>query len=160
MGRNFDSRRFATRTWVSIGAALFIVALTVSALVVPQLRLLHFLQALIYVAVVILAWRNSAWGWGAGFTIAVIWNSLQIFVSHLAEAGAVAFWHLLSTGQVTRLDTIMVTLGSIGHFVLIFGCLAAVLDDRKTARKWCKFAGGGVVTIAYFALIVAIALPR
>jgi hypothetical protein len=49
----------STRFWIPIGAALFIVALIVSALVVPQLRLLHCLQALIYVAVVILARRNS-----------------------------------------------------------------------------------------------------
>jgi hypothetical protein len=50
----------------SIAAALFNVALIVSAVVLPELRLLHVLQALIYVAIVILARRNSMWRLGAG----------------------------------------------------------------------------------------------
>jgi hypothetical protein len=41
-----------TRVWIPIGAGLFLVALAVSAVAVPELRPLHFLQALIYVAVV------------------------------------------------------------------------------------------------------------
>jgi hypothetical protein len=150
----------STRFWIPIGAVLFIVALTVSALVVPQLRLLHFLQALIYIAVVILARRNSMWGFGAGVTIAVIWNSLQLFVNHLVQAGIVAFWHFLSTGQVQRLDTMMVALGCIAHFILIFACLTASVGDRATDKNWWKFAGGGAIAVAYFALIVAVALPR
>lgn len=41
-----------TRVWIPIGAGLFLVALAVSAVAVPELRPLHFLQALICVAVV------------------------------------------------------------------------------------------------------------
>jgi hypothetical protein len=149
-----------TRVWIPTGAAFFLVALSVSGLVVPQLRLLHLLQALIYVAVVILARRNNAWGFGAGVTIAVVWNSLNLFVTHLIQAGAVAFWLFLRTGQVRRLDTMMVTLGSIGHFILIIACLAALLGQRTENGKWWKFAGGGLAVLAYFALIVVIARPR
>jgi hypothetical protein len=61
----------STRFWIPFAAALFIVALIVSAWVVPQLRFLHFLQATIYVAIVILAYRNSTWGFGAGVAVAV-----------------------------------------------------------------------------------------
>jgi hypothetical protein len=150
----------ATRLWIPIGAAFFVIALAVSALAVPQLRPLHSLQALIYVAVVILARRNSPWGFGAGFTIAVVWNSLNLFVTHLMQAGAVAFWSLLRTGQVQRVDTMMVALGGIGHFVLIIACLAAVFGLTTENKKWWKFIGGGVVAFAYFALIIAVARPR
>ena len=114
---------------------LFIVVLTVSALVVPQLRVLHFLQALIYIAGVILARRDSMWGYGAGVTIAVVWNGVQIFLSHLVQAGAVVFWHFVSTREVQRLDTMMVLLGCIGHFILIFACLVASIENRATHRK-------------------------
>lgn len=136
------------------------MALTVSALIIPQLRLLHLLQALIYVAVVILARRNSASGFGAGFTVSVAWNSLNLFVTHLMQAGAVAFWSFLRTGQMRRLDTMLVPLGGIGHFILIVACLAALLDLRTDNRKWRKFVFGGAVALAYLALIVAIAKPR
>lgn len=49
----------STRIWIPVGSAIFVLALTVSALVVPQLRLLHVLQALIYVTIVILARRHK-----------------------------------------------------------------------------------------------------
>jgi hypothetical protein len=145
--------------WIPIGAALFVIALVVSAVVVPELRLLHFLQGLIYVVVVLLARRDSAWGFGGGAIIAVAWNSLQLFVTYLMQAGAVAFWFFLRTGQVKRLDTMMVTLGGIGHFILIAACVAALLETR-TSKKWWKFAGGGIATLAYLAVIVVIARPR
>ena len=150
----------ATRVWIPIGAALFLVALTVSAWVVPQLRLLHFLQAFIYVVIVILARRNSVWGVGAGVTIGVVWNSLDLFVTHLMQAGAVAFWSFVHTDQVRRPETMMVTLGGIGHFVLIIACLVALFHQTTEDRKWWKFVGGGAWTLAYLVLIIAVARPR
>jgi hypothetical protein len=154
------SQSSATRVWIPIGAGLFLVALAVSAVAVPELRPLHFLQALIYVAVVILARRNSVWGFGAGVTIGVVWNSLNLFVTHLMQAGAVAFWFFVHTGQVRRPETMMVTLGGIGHFILIVACLAALFHQTTEDRKWWKFVGGGALVLGYFALIVAIARPR
>ena len=148
------------RMWIPIGAALFLIALTVSALVVPQLQLLHLLQALIYVVVVALARRNSAWGFGAGFSVAVAWNCLNLFVTHLMQAGGVEFWSFLRTGHVRRLDTMMVPLGGIGHFILLVACLTAFLALRTDNRKWRKFFLGGVLALAYLVLIVAIARPR
>lgn len=150
----------AMRIWIPVGAAIFCLALAVSALVVPQLRLLHILQALIYVAVVILARRSSVWGLGAGVTIAVIWNSLNLFVTHLMQAGVVAFWSFVHTGQARRLDTMMVAVGGIGHFILILACLVALRDRRMNKKRWWEFVGGGIATLAYLALIVAIARPR
>jgi hypothetical protein len=146
--------------WIPIGAALFLVALTVSALVVPQLRFLHLLQALIYVVVVALARRNSAWDFGAGFTVAVAWNCLNLFVTHLMQVGVVVFWSFLRTGHVRRVDTMMVPVGGIGQFILIVACLAALLELRTDNRKWRKFFLGGALALAYLALIVAIARPR
>ena len=149
-----------TRVWIPIGAAVFVVALIVSAWAVPQLRPLHFLQALIYVAVVILASQNNALGFGAGVTVAVAWNCLNLLVTHLIQEGAVAFWSFLHTGRLRRVDTIMVTLGGIGHFILILSCLAAVLQQPSERKKWLRFVAGGVAALAYLVLIVAIARPR
>jgi hypothetical protein len=160
MNRDLPNGSSSTRVWVQIGAGLFLIALAVSATVVPQLRLLHFLQALIYVAVIVLARRNSAWGFGAGVTIAIVWNSLNLFLTHFMQAGAIAFWSFVRTGQVRRLDTMMVTLGGIGHCILIAACLTAIFRQPSGNKKWWKFAGGGALTLAYFAVIVAVARPR
>jgi hypothetical protein len=123
MNRNSATWMAATRVWIPIAAALFTVALIVSAVVLPELRLLHVLQALIYVAIVILARRNSMWAIGAGLTIAVVWNSLNLFVTHNMQRGVTVFWSLLQTGQMRDLGPhpivpMMVLLGGIGHFVL------------------------------------------
>lgn len=150
----------ATLAWITAGAALFVVALVVSAWVVPQLRLLHFLQALIYLAVVILARRNNALGLGAGVAVAVVWNGLNLFVTHLFQAGAIEFWTFLHTGHVRRPDTMMVPVGGVGHLILIIACLAALFQQPSGKKKWWNFAIGSVTALAYLVLIVAIARPR
>jgi hypothetical protein len=127
---------------------------------VPVLRPLHFLQALIYVAVVILARRNNVFALGAGFTIAVAWNCLEFFGPHLVQAGAIMIWSFLHTGQVQHLETMMVPIGGIGHLILIVACLTALFHQRTDSKKWWRFVAGGVSVLGYFALIVAVARPR
>jgi hypothetical protein len=150
----------SAQLWTYIGAGVFLVALLVSAIVVPDLRILHSLQALIYIAVIVLARRNSPWGYGAGFAIAMAWNAMNLFLTHLIQTGAVAFWSSLRAGHVELLVPMMVTLGGIGHFILIAAALFAVVCHNTEARKWLKFAGGGVVSIGYFALLVALFRPH
>ena len=155
-----EKRLSSTHVWIPIGAGLFLVALAVSAAAVPQLRLLHLLQAFIYVAIVILARRNNVFAFGAGFTIAVVWNCLEFFGPHLIQAGAVLLWTFLHTGQVRHVDTMMVPLAGIGHLILIFACLTAFFNQTTGTRKWWKFVVGGVLVLGYFALVIAIARPR
>jgi hypothetical protein len=146
--------------WIYAGAALFLVALLVSAIIDPELRVLHCFQALIYVAVIVLSRRNSPWGYGAGFAIAIVWNGMNFFGPHLIQAGAVAFWSWLRTGHEQQLVPMMVTLGALGHFILIFGTLIAILRHNEETTKWWKFAGGGTLTVAYLGVLVAFALPH
>jgi hypothetical protein len=148
------------RMSILVGVGLFILALTLSAVFVPQLRLLHLFQALIYVAVIILTRQNSAWGFGVGTIIAIAWNSLNLFVTHLFQAGAGQFWSLLQTGHVSRPDTLMVMVGGIGHFVLIIGCMVGFLQQRPSVKHWGQFFGGGLLALGYFGLIVATTAPH
>jgi hypothetical protein len=155
----------ATRVWIPIAAALFTVALIVSAVVLPEIRLLHVLQALIYVAIVIIARSNSMWAIGAGLTIAVVWNSHSLFVTHNMQRGVTVLWSLLQTGHTRELGPhpivpMMVLLGGIGHFVLIGACLAALFDRRIDDKKPWKIVAGGVSVLAYFALIIFVSAPR
>jgi hypothetical protein len=136
------------------------LALTLSAVIVPRLRLLHLLQALIYVAVMVLTRRNLAWGFGAGFIIAVLWNGLNLFVTHLFQAGAEEVWSLLRTGHVSRPDTLMVLVGGVAHFLLIVVCMAGFLRLRPTRRHWGQFFGGGLLASAYLVLIIVTAAPH
>ncbi len=151
---------YLTQMWVYVGAALFLIALLVSAIVDSELRILHCFQALIYVAVIVLARRNSPWGYGAGFAIAIVWNGMNFFGPHLIQTGAVALWSTLRTGHVQQLVPMMVLLGALGHFILIFATLLAILRHNVEIRKWWKFAGGGALAVGYLAVLVAFALPH
>ena len=154
---------------ISIGVGLFIFALAVSALLVPQLRLLHVLQALIYVAVLVLTRQNSPWGFGIGVIIPAAWNCLNLFVTHLFQKGAEQFWSLVHTGQfwsllrigrVSRLETMVVTFAGLAHLLLIIACMVGFIQLHPRKKQWGQFFAGGFVALVYFALIIAIAAPR
>ena len=149
-----------TRAAILLGSVLFIFALTVSAIIVPRLRLLHLLQALIYVAVIVLTRRNSAWGFGAGAIIATAWNCLNLFVTHLIQAGAGQLWSLLRTGHVSRPDTLMVMVGGVAHLLLIIACLTAFLRLPRSMKGWGQFVAGGLLSLLYLVLIVATTAPH
>ena len=160
MRQDFGNRSVWTRVSILIGVGLFILALIGSAILIPQLRLLHLLQALIYVAILVLTRRNSPWGFGAGIFIAAAWNGLGLFVTHLIQAGAGQFWTLLKTGHVSQPDALMVLVGGVGHFLLIVACIAGFLQLKPRMTQWGQFIGGGLLALAYFALIVVTTAPH
>lgn len=158
-----------TSVSISIGVGLFLFALALSAVIVPQLLYLHLLQALIYLAVLVLTRRKSAWGYGIGVIVPMAWNCLNLFVTHLFQKGAVLiwslihsgqFWFLLRTGRVSRPDPLAVMVGGAAHVLIIVACLAGFLRLRPRGLQWGQFFAGGVLALAYFALIIAIAAPR
>jgi hypothetical protein len=148
------------RVSIPIGVVLFLFALAGSAFLIPQLRILHVLQAMIYVAIFLLARRNSPWGFGIGAIIPTAWNCLNLFVTHLFQEGIVQLWSLIRTGRVSRPDTLTVMIGGMAHFLLIAACLAGFLQLRPRAKQWSQFFGGGLLALAYFAVIIAVAAPR
>jgi hypothetical protein len=156
--------RAAVSRWIRlsipIGAALFIVALALSAALIPQLRLLHLLQALIYVAVIVLTRRNSPWGYGAGVVVPTAWNCLGLFITHLVQAGGVELWTLLHTHHLSRPDTLAVLLGAVAHSLLIIACIAGFLQLRPGGKQWAQFFNGGLLAMAYFALIIVTTAPH
>jgi hypothetical protein len=148
------------RLSIPIGVGLFIFALVVSAVVVPQLRLLHLLQALIYVAIFILTRRSNAWGFGAAVFIATAWNCLNLFVTNLSEIGAGLFWSFVRTGHLNRPDTVMVFIGTMAHVLLIAASITGFIRLKPDKKQWYRFFAGGLLVLAYMALIIAIAAPR
>lgn len=148
------------RVSIPLGVGLFLFALAGSAFLVPQLRVLHVLQALIYVAILVLAGRNSPWGFGIGVMVPTAWNCLNLFVTHLFQKGAVQFWSLAHTGHVGQRGPMLVLVGGVAHLLLIIACLTAFLQQGPGERQWGKFLGGGFLALGYLVLIIAIARPR
>jgi hypothetical protein len=169
MRQNAEIRSRWTRMSISIGVVLFLFALALSVVIVPQLLYLHLLQALIYLAVLVLTRRNSPWGYGIGVIVPTAWNCLNLFVTQLFQKGAMQFWSLMHTGQfwfllrtghVSRPETMTVMVGGVAHFLVIIACMAGFFQLRPRRKQWGQFFGGGILALAYFALIIAIAAPR
>jgi hypothetical protein len=141
-----------------IGTALFLLALAGSAILDPRLRLLHALQALIYVAILLLTRRNSPWGFGIGTIVPAAWNCMNLFLTHLMQTGTEQLWSLLRTGHASRPVPITVAVGGLGHFILILACLVGFLRLRPGLHQWWRFIAGGVLAMAYLALIVRLTI--
>jgi len=135
-------------------------ALFLSAVFEPSIRVLHALQALIYVAVVMLSRRNSPWGYGAGVVVSAFWNYINLFVNTFIRNGVEQLIGLLQTGRIARPDQFLALIAATGHFVLIAACLTGFLKNRPNAGAWSKFAGGGVLAMAYFVAIIFLTGPQ
>ncbi len=90
-------RSQSTRTkldWAIVASSLlFMIALAVSAYFEPPIRILHTLQALIYVAVIVGALRHQKWAYGVGISIAAFWNYVNLI--------ACCLWALFAPAQQT-----------------------------------------------------------
>jgi len=142
--------------WLIVGSCVaFIFILTLSAVYDRSIRVLHAFQALIYVAVVILALRRSAWGYGAGCIIAVFWNWTNIVYTTFIANGLRELAHALQTGRVGRPDQLIAVVAAAAHFVLIGSCLVGYFRI-KSRGSWepVKFFAGGVIAVSYFAGII------
>jgi hypothetical protein len=155
------ARPAAGAKWINatifVGSAIFIFALAVSAFFAPEWRVLHVLQALIYVAVIVLTRRTSAWGFGAGVLIAVFWNVLLLFRSPVGPEGVQVMETLIRTGHATQPDILIQLFAAFGHVLIIVACLVGFLRTRPTARQWNQFFAGGALAIGYL-LVMAFTL--
>ncbi len=142
------------------GAGFFIFALFLSAVFDPAIRVLHTLQAFIYVAVIVLTRKNIAWGFGAGCVIGAFWNYVNLFVTTFVKAGLEQTSILLQTGKMPRPDLLIAVVAAGGHFVLIIACLAGFLRTRPKARQWVEFWAGGTLAVGYFVGIVITTGPQ
>jgi hypothetical protein len=143
--------------WISIAipasAGFFILALFIAACFVPSIRLLHAFQALIYVVIIFLTYRNSPWGFGAGCIISVFWN--YIFI----RGAAVDVWAFL-TGRVIRPDVGLQLAATVAHFVLIVACAAGFLRLKPNTKQWAMFLGAGMLAASYLLLLMITMRPE
>jgi len=148
-----DTTRSRAPLWlIAPGAAVFIVALAVSAVFDAGLRALHFFQAWLYIATVVLSIRGSRWGFFIGISTAAFWNYALFFTSPL-------FSDLVKTP--TRPDVLLQTLAWFGNVAIIAGSLWAYsrLSERGRADGG-RFVLAFVGCTGFLAIIVAIFTPE
>ena len=144
-----------------MGAAAFIGALFASAWWEADIRWLHFFQAWMYVATIVLSWSRNRWGYFIGIGAAAFWNYTNLFVTSFLRAGLNQAAILLHTGRLARPDLFISVPAWIGNLILILGCVLAYIQLSVKSRTdaW-KLATACVGTTAYFGLIMALFQPR
>ena len=142
---------------IAIGSAMFVFGLAVSAAFAPEWRVLHLLQAFIYVSVVVLTRRKNPAGFGAGLAVAVFWNTLLLTTAPhdiLQELRT-----LVLTGRPQRPDLLLSLFAGCGHLLIILACVFGFGRIRPTARQWVTLGIGSVVALTYLLAIVFIVGP-
>ena len=118
---------------------------------------MHLLQALIYVALVLLTRRKNPAGFGAGLAVAVFWNTLLLTTaSHdiLQELRTLAL-----TGRPQRPDLLLSMFAGCGHLLIIIACFIGFRRIRPAAGQWLTGGIGAVVALTYLFAIVFIFSP-
>jgi hypothetical protein len=145
-------------SWINVGilvgSGIFVFGLIVSAVFAPQWRALHALQSLIYVALVVMTRRRSAYGFGAGVGIAVFWNSLGIFATTMMQEAVQQLWAAIRDGSLPQPDLLLQLLAFGGHVLIIIACIVGFSRARPSAREWGRFVAGAGLAIGYLVAIV------
>lgn len=138
---------------------MFVLGLTIAAVFAPEWRVLHVLQALIYVVVVAMTRRKSTMGFGAGLSVPLFWNALSVFVTGDTRDGLRELWTLARTGQTQHPDVLVSLFAFCGHLLIIIGCTVGFIRIKPAARQWVQFLVGGVIALAYLIAIVFVFGP-
>jgi hypothetical protein len=158
-----NGRRSAARPeWLILpGASFFVVVLAVSAYWEKDIRWLHFFQAWMYVAAMVLSLRRSRWGYFIGISAAGLWDYTNIFATTFFLNGLeqLAIW--VRTGHLARPDLLIAVPAWFSNLLVVAGCLWAYSRLReKPVSDIGRFVVIFALTTGFFALDMALFQPR
>jgi hypothetical protein len=143
------------------GGCLFILVLAISAYWEADIRWLHFFQAWMYIATILLAFRRSRWGYFVGIAAAGLWDYTNLFVTTFFFNGLqqVSYW--LHTGYLERPDLAIAVPAWFANLLVVVGCLWAYSRmTGKSMRDMGRFVAAFALTTGFFALDMALFQPR
>lgn len=146
---------------IVIGAVCFIIVLAVSAAFETDIRWLHFFQAWMYVATIVLALRHNRWGYFIGISAAGFWDYANIFVTTFFANGLAEISTWIHTGRFTHPDQLIAVPAWFSNFLVIAGCLWAYARlPVRPSGDIARFLMAFVLTTAFFAADMALFQPR
>ena len=140
---------------IVIGSVIFIIVLAVSAVFEADIRWLHFFQAWMYIATIVLSLRHNRWGYFIGFSAAGLWAYTGLFVTTFVISG---LRHLMT---LDRPDQIIAVPAWLANVIVIIGCVWAYSRlPAKAAADAGRLVLAFAVTTGFFALDMALFQPR
>jgi len=154
------SQKFGAPEWLILaGAVSFVLVLGISAYWEPQIRALHFFQAWMYIAAVVLSFLGSRWGYFIGLSAAGFWNYVNLVRFFFNGLEQTAMW--VHTGHLARPDIFIAVPAWFANLLVICGCVWAYsrLGKRRLSDIW-GFVAAFALTTGFFALDMALFQAR
>lgn len=146
---------------IVVGAVGFIAVLAVSAYFEADIRWLHFFQAWMYAATIVLALRRNRWGYFVGIAAAGLWDWMNLFATTFFYNGLQQVGQWVTTGRLGRPDLAIAVPAWSFNLLVVIGCAWGYSRLRqKTAGDAARFVLAFVLTTCFFALDMAIFQPR
>lgn len=145
----------------ALACLVFIFILFLSAWFDPTIRWLHFFQALLYVAIALLALQRDKWGYFLGIATAAFWAYGALFLNGFFQAGRVQLQLLLETGTLPHPELIISVPAVLANVSIVVCCLLGYLRlaERRISDVG-RFAASVALSMGYFALDMALFQPR
>ena len=159
--QNADPRFRTPVLLILIGACMFVVALAVSAYWESDIRWLHFFQAWMYIAAMVLSFRGSQWGHFIGVSAAGLWDYMTIFANPFFLNGLQQLSQWVHTGRLARPDVLIAVPAWLSNLLVVVACLWAywglpVQRQSDIFRLLVAFT----LTTGFFAADMAVFQPR
>ena len=146
---------------ILIGADVFIFILWLSAVFDASIRWLHFFQAWMYIAALVLSLHRNRWGYFIGVSIAAFWDYNNLFVTSFLRSGLIHLWQSIHSGHLSRPDQIIAVPAWTGNLLLIIGCAWGYTRlANKSRGDVLRFPLAFALMTGLFALIIAMFQPR
>ena len=146
---------------ILVGGSFFILVLAVSAYWEADIRWLHFFQAWMYIATIVLSFRRSRWGYFIGISAAGLWDYTNVFATTFLYNGLQKLSQWIHTGHLQRPDLMIAIPAWLSNLLVIVGCVWGYFRLRE--KGWsdvAKLLLTFVLTTGFFALDMYIFQPR
>lgn len=146
---------------IFVGAGLFTVVLIVSAVFDARIRWLHFFQAWMYVATILLTLRRNKWGYFIGTSAAALWDYVNLFATSFFRNGLHQLSLWIETGVLRHADQMIAVPAWFSNLIVVIGCVWAYLRRTdKSGSDLGRFAIAFVSSTGFFAGAIALFSPR
>jgi len=146
---------------ILVGGCIFILMLAVSAYWEADIRWLHFFQAWMYVAAIVLSFRRSCWGYFIGLSVAGLWDYMNVFATTFLYNGLQKLSDWIHTGHLERPDLLIAIPAWLSNFLVVVGCIWGYSRLREKRRiDAAKLLLTFALATGFFALDMYIFQPR
>jgi hypothetical protein len=105
--------------------------LAVSAYWEADIRWLHFFQAWMYVATIVLSFRRSRWGYFIGLAAAGLWDYTNVFANTFLYNGIEHLMGWIRTGHQQRSDLLIAIPAWLSNFLAVVGYLWGLFPTER-----------------------------